>query len=631
MSPDRHTHDNAPFPVYVVNGDQRVVYANRALRDALGVSEGDLMGAKCDDALRLFEWCHDPAKCLFKESFLRHDQLKGLPVPARFPGSSVGEYLLWTSWEEGGEGTYLLVWLIPLRGAGRHPSAGVEVCPKGQESAKRLAELTAINRITSQIARAQDLQEVLRLTLMEVIRVLGGSKGVIYLREGDRFLLKEKYGVSADFAAHPKIFSRDAVEWGKEPIICDVASQRSKAEGIHSWISVSLLAMDRATGLIIVTSNRERQFSHPQMQFIETIATDVGMAVANAELLEKVRHLSVRDSLTGLFNRLKFEEALKELAACDEPVSVSVIDLDGLKLVNDTLGHARGDEMIKAAAGVISASCRPGDFVARVGGDEFAMILPGTDAEAAERVCQAICDNVESFNRGGPTLHLSISLGSATCRSGDLPLEVTVKAADAAMYRNKLAKTADKRCSLLSILNAVLAEKGYMTNAHAHKLSRLAHLFGEAVGLPSEQGRDLELLAVARDVGKVGVPDFVLLKPGPLTVEERSLMEKHCEIGHKIAKSAAELETIAQFILHHHERWDGCGYPQGLKGEEIPLVCRLLAIIDAYDAMTSERPYRRALTHDEAVAELKRCAGSQFDPTMVETFLNNVAPGSEER
>lgn len=629
--PDCQTFDKAPFPVCAVNGDHWVIYVNRALRDTLGVSEGNMVGAKCHDALRLFGWCHDPGKCPINESLSSRDEVKGVLVSARFPGSSAGQYLLWTSWDEGGGGPYLLVWLVPSRSGdpGGHPPAGVEVCLEGQETAQRWAELIVINRIMSQIAQAQDLQEVLRLTLKEVIRVLGGNKGAIYLRDGDRFLIREKYGGADDFAAHPKIFSRDLAEWGKEPIICDVASARSKAEDIHSWVSVPMLAMDRAIGLIIVTGNRERQFSHSQLKFMETIASDVGLAVANAELLERVRQLSIRDQLTGLFNRLKFEDKLKELATCEEPVSVCMIDIDGLKLVNDTLGHARGDEMIRAAATVLSGSCRGDDFAARIGGDEFAMILPGADAETAGRVCQAIRDNVDAFNHAGPALHLSISVGSATWRRGELPLEATVKAADAGMYRNKLTKAVDKRCSLLSILNTVLGEKCHMTNVQAQKLSQLAKSFGEAAGLPPEQGRDLELLAVAHDVGKVGVPDSVLLKPGPLTDEDRSLMEKHCEIGHKIAKSAVEVETIAIFILHHHERWDGGGYPEGLKGEEIPLVCRLLAIIDAYDAMTSDRPYRRALTHEEAVDELRRCAGSQFDPQLVELFLSKVAPPSE--
>lgn len=629
---DHHILDNAPFAVYAVNGERKVLYVNRTLRTALSLHGKDPVGQKCGDVLALFECCQKPAKCPVHGSLTRHDELRAIPVSVKFPGAEPGKHLLWTSWQDGDGGPYLLVWLVSQSNA---DNAGGDrerepMIPEGGETARRLAELTAVNRITSGIARAQDLQDVLKLTLREVINVLGGNKGAIYLRDGGQFVIKEKYGVSDHFIRQPKIFSRDVEEWGFKPVICDSASAKSRNEGIYSWISVPLMSGSRAAGLIIVTGNRERHFSLSHLQFLNTIANDVGMAVANAELLEKVRQLSVHDPLTGLFNRLKFDEKLRDLSASAEPVSVCVIDLDGLKLVNDTLGHARGDDMIGAAAAVISGACRPGDFAARIGGDEFALILPGADALAAEQVCQAILQSVEAFNQSGAPLRLSVSVGAASSRPVLTSLLDTVKAADAAMYRNKLAKTMDKRCSLLSVLNTAMAERGQLSNEHAYKLSRLARSFGDIAGLPLNQGRDLELLAVAHDVGKVGVPDSVLLKPGPLSAEERSLMEKHCEIGHRIAKSAAELDGIAHYILHHHERWDGQGYPQGLKGEEIPLVCRLLAIIDSYDAMTSDRPYRKAMPHEEAVAELGRCAGSQFDPDLVQMFLRLVAPGLDE-
>ncbi len=593
--------DNLPFPAYVVGVEQEIVFANRALKEALGGP--DPAGRRCCEALGIFDWCHDPAACPIGDALA----LRSRPVRVRFSGAAFHPYLLWTS----PRGRDVLVFLGELSGEE----------PRG-ETVRRLVELTAIHRITSGIAQAQELRQVLRLTLKEVIKALDGDKGVIYLRDGNRFRTRERYGVSDRFALHPKIASRDVREWGFQPVICDVASARSKAEGIHSWISVPLTAAGRPTGLIIVTSAHERHFRQPERQFLETIATDVGMAVANAELLEKVLQLSVRDPLTGLFNRARFEETLKD--SLTEPVSVCVIDLDGLKLVNDTLGHARGDEMIQAAAGIIVRSCGSGGIAARTGGDEFAVIMPGTDETEAERLCQAILGGVEEFNRAGAPLQLSVSVGHATARG--MPLAAAVRAADAAMYRNKTGKTVDRRCSLFSLLNSVLAESGRLAGDQTERLSKLAKVFGEAAGLGPEQERDLELLAVAHDVVKVGVPDYVYLKPGPLTAEERSLMEKHCEIGHRIAKGAAELDSVARFILHHHERLDGLGYPDGLGSEEIPLVCRMLAIIDAYDAMISERPYRGAMTNEQALAELRRCGGTQFDPALVDIFLRDVVP-----
>ncbi|MDN5348236.1 MAG: hypothetical protein PWP65_1800, partial [Clostridia bacterium] len=215
-------------------------------------------------------------------------------------------------------------------------------------------------------------------------------------------------------------------------------------------------------------------------------------------------------------------------------------------------------------------------------------------------------------------LPLSISVGATTAEDASRPLHEVYKEADDAMYMDKLASGKDPRAAVIHALKAALAEKDFH---NTERMKEIACLLGEAAGLSREETDRLRLLVDVHDIGKLGVPASILLKPGSLTEQEWEEIRRHPEVGYRIALSSGELAPVAPFILQHHERWDGRGYPQGLQGDRIHLLSRILAIADAYDAMTSERPYRRALTHEEALEELKRCAGTQFDPRLVEVFV----------
>ncbi|MGB9885641.1 MAG: HD-GYP domain-containing protein [Moorellales bacterium] len=309
------------------------------------------------------------------------------------------------------------------------------------------------------------------------------------------------------------------------------------------------------------------------------------------------------------------------------PVSFVVCDLDGLKMVNDALGHERGDEILRRAARVIAACVRGSDVVARVGGDEFVVVLPGADRRAAETVADRILEEVERDNLDHPDLPLSLSVGTATAEDASQPLREFYKEADDAMYRDKLARGREPRYALLRVLKTALAQKDF----HTERMRELTCALGEAVGLSREEIDLLRLLVDVHDIGKLGVPEQILFKPGPLSAEERKEVERHPEIGYRMALSSPELAPVAELILQHHERWDGSGYPRGLRGKEIHLLSRILAVVDAYEAMTADRPYRRALPHAEAVAELERCAGKQFDPDLVRIFVRLVAGKAGER
>ncbi|MEW6574513.1 MAG: diguanylate cyclase, partial [Bacillota bacterium] len=333
-------------------------------------------------------------------------------------------------------------------------------------------------------------------------------------------------------------------------------------------------------------------------------------------------YLSFHDPLTGLYNRTYFEKEMSRFEnRPDSAVSIIICDVDGLKLVNDTLGHDAGDSLLVAAANVLKESFRPGIVIARVGGDEFAILLPNNNKTRVEDACSRIRDSVARYNVANPKLALNTSIGFAIRTDPSRSMDELFKEADNAMYRQKLHHNESSRSAIVQTLKKALEARDFITDGHAERLKDLVINLARAFGLPERKMADLRLLAQFHDIGKVGIPDSILFKPGPLTPEETSEMHRHCEIGYRIAQSSPDLLPIADWILKHHEWWNGQGYPLGLKGEEIPLECRILAVADAYEAMTSDRPYRRAMSHDEAVAELKRYAGTQFDPQIVDKFL----------
>jgi diguanylate cyclase (GGDEF)-like protein/PAS domain S-box-containing protein len=338
---------------------------------------------------------------------------------------------------------------------------------------------------------------------------------------------------------------------------------------------------------------------------------------------EKILYLSYHDSLTGLYNRRFMEEQIKRLEKSWElPISVIMADVNGLKLANDVFGHEEGDKLLIKAAEVLKESCRKEDIIARWGGDEFLIVLPRTSAKTAEEIIERIKNRCLRVSDG--KVQLSIAMGYAVKTQDSESLKETLKEAEKWMYRRKLMEGKSYRSAIINTLLATLFAKSAETEEHAERLKIYCLTIGREMRLSAKELDELVLLAVLHDIGKVGIKENVLQKPGPLTAEDWEEMKKHPEIGCRIAQNTPELAPVAEYILCHHERWDGQGYPQGLKGEEIPLLCRILAVADAYDAMTSDRTYRKAMSREEAIAEIKRNAGTQFEPEIVEFFLEGI-------
>jgi diguanylate cyclase (GGDEF)-like protein len=303
---------------------------------------------------------------------------------------------------------------------------------------------------------------------------------------------------------------------------------------------------------------------------------------------------------------------------------VIIGDINGLKLINDALGHAEGDKMIVEIAGILKKFTRKGDILARTGGDEFSILLPRTSSEETYELIKKINAACREHKTKSEIYYTSISMGYATKTAESEHIGVKIKEAEDNMYKRKLLEHKSLHSSLISSIKTTMLEKDFGTEEHAERLVLLSNALGRVLNISTEQMDELELLSTLHDIGKIVVEDKILNKRGALNLVEWEQMKKHPEVGYRIAMASPELIPIADYILSHHERWDGTGYPQGLAGEEIPLLCRILAITDSYDAMTQNRPYRKAMTREKAAREIQKNAGTQFDPHIAEIFVNVV-------
>lgn len=339
---------------------------------------------------------------------------------------------------------------------------------------------------------------------------------------------------------------------------------------------------------------------------------------------EKIRYLSFHDKLTGLYNRAFFEEELKRLDTARQlPLSIIMGDVNGLKLVNDAFGHKVGDDLLKGISNILRVSFRKEDIVCRWGGDEFAILLPKTPHQAALKLVQRVKE--ACLKAEFSPIHLNIALGVATKEDSSQELDEVIKKAEAEMYFNKMSEAKGFRISTIASLLHTLGEKCFETEEHVWRMQKLAAEMGNALQLNDTHLDNLSLAVAMHDIGKITLPEHILLKPGPLSEQEWHIVKKHSERGYHIALSSFELAYLAPVVLSHHERWDGKGYPQGLKGEEIPLLARIIALIDAYDVMTNDQVYKKAVSCREAIAEIERCAGYQFDPGLAKIFINVVS------
>lgn len=341
------------------------------------------------------------------------------------------------------------------------------------------------------------------------------------------------------------------------------------------------------------------------------------------ERLKQVEYLSLHDHMTSLYNRKYMQDSIKRLdTKRNLPFSVIYMDVNGLKLVNDSLGHEMGDRLIVSVANALKGMLRSDDIVGRIGGDEFLVLLPKTDIESTEKVAERIESTVSDTKIG--SLVPSIALGCAVKTEDDQSILETLKRAEASMYKGKLKSSKIMRNSMIENLIKLLEDKYDVSKQHSKRVMYYCEKIAIAMGFTEKETAALKTTALLHNVGEVVVPASVLNKPGKLSEEEYEQIKIHSEKGYQILKSIDEYSALAESVLQHHERWDGKGYPEGLKEGDILLHSRIINVADAYEAMTSERPYKKAMTQKEALNELKKCRGEQFDPEIVDIFIEKV-------
>lgn len=393
------------------------------------------------------------------------------------------------------------------------------------------------------------------------------------------------------------------------------------------------IVVDRAVERRFLRSENERLISELQERVDEL-----------EDARKKLIQLAERDGLTGLYNyrtiHARLEKTVKENPDAD--VSVILMDMDGFKQLNDTYGHPIGDQALRHLAETMQYVCRETDLLGRCGGDEFMIVLPHTRAEEAKGIAEAIRAALVQnpfLNPEGMAIPLQLCFGISDTAHCDGSWSSLIVAADTALYSGKqnggnavtlhMITTEDEAqphstFNVLESLVTAIDNKDHYTRAHSEDVTQHALRLVEAIGCSEKTYDIVRVAGLLHDIGKIGVPTSILRKPGKLTEQEYEVMKSHVTVSALIIHGLPHLADILDAVECHHERWDGKGYPKGLAGEDIPVLGRIMAIADAFSAMTMDRPYRSGLSVEEALKRIAEGAGTQFDPNLAQTFIDCI-------
>ena len=535
------------------------------------------------------------------------------------------------------------------------------------EKALRLhmRELSTLNRLARSLGKSLELSAVVKSGLDSFLKATDLRLGVLYLidEKSGKLLPVIHKGVTGEFVEAMSVIplrvsiTGKVAETGKVVTITDTL-QDERAIGctrlylesakIRCFASVPLKSRGKTVGVIDAGAGIPRDFSVEDVCLLETLGGLIGVAIEHAKLSEKMSRISVTDEQTGLFNRRHFDEVLGieiyRHKRYGGPFSLVMTDIDGIREYNQKFGQTNGDGVMKAFTRTLRAGLRKTDVACCYANDGFSIILPATDANRAMMVVErirTIFSQMPETKRAFREHVLGLSVGIAEFPQVAATADDLVCMAECALYYAKM--WGGNRSVLISDLEMQITTdpdierlhevydiaeyveaRDPTTYGHSENVAIISELIGKATGLSTRELADLRAAALMHDVGKVGIPDFILVKPCKLTEDEWKLMKTHSAKGAEIVGCIEGLANLVPVIRHHHEWYDGSGYPDGLKGEEIPLGARIISIADAYDTMTSERPYSEAMPQESALDELRRCAGTQFDPHLVDTFVFGV-------
>ncbi|MDD5703485.1 MAG: diguanylate cyclase, partial [Dehalococcoidales bacterium] len=533
---------------------------------------------------------------------------------------------------------------------------------------EREEELSVINRSNSIIASSLDIQKIYDNFINELKRIVEVDWAAIAVieRQDAKFI-----AISAETDSPWKINEKfpikgTAIEWvAKHQRLMQesdlkeenhfVAGEGYLQHSVRSVVHLPLVISNRVIGALIVASRKAEAYSPRQLTLLEQLASQIAMPIENACLYAKTEHLARVDSLTGLLNRRSLDEILSnEIGRHSRyggSFSLIILDLDLFKSFNDTFGHLAGDELLRQIGAIMKNTVREADQAFRYGGDEFAILLPQTPLDAAlrvaERIRQQTFATVEIESKP-----ISVSLGLASWPANGLSPEEVLASADAALYQAKKSGGNHTVCSQLDFrspdrknitgslkdsqgtddLNTIFAlaatvdARDRFAHDHAKQVHNYATAMGRELGMKPQEIEHLGTCALLHDVGKIGISNDILQKSEALTESEWEIIKCHPALGAAIISHCSQLSSYVDPVLHHHEKFDGGGYPDGLKGEEIPLESRILSIADSFAMLTSEHVYSPALTYEVAIDEIKKGAGTQFDPKLVDVFLK-IVPG----
>ncbi len=542
---------------------------------------------------------------------------------------------------------------------------------------KRISELSALHQTATAIGSTLNLHEILDLIIDLSAKTIGYSIGFLMLIQEETNRVSFEIVRGFEQSEGPAYLDREACleaalhtartqrVYTLSPIdkVISLKNYRENRTTEDAIVFVPLVVKGQTLGVMGMACSKESL--EQQEDVLSIFASQAAAAIANAKLYESTEQMAVTDGITGLYNHRHFQEALDQelLRAQGQSYQLSMllIDVDYFKVVNDSYGHPVGDEFLKEMAEVIRGSIRGTDIVCRYGGDEFAIVLPGADSATAEEIAEKLRWTIADhrFNVGAEAqISTTVSVGVATYPLDASSKKELIDLADRAAYhakelgRNRVSVITALRSqeevpvglgvtrglnpeSYLGMLNTAYLDTiralSYLVNAkdpytygHSCRVEHYSVKLATAMGLPDEEVRNIQRAALLHDIGKVGINELILRKEGPLSPVEYDIMKQHPQIGAQILERVDFLRDLVPLVYHHQERFDGTGYPSGLSGLRIPLGARIIAVADAYEAMTNNRPYRGKRSPSSAVQELKRCAGKHFDPDIVEIFVRLI-------